>query len=85
MKLKENIKKAIQTKKAYETKGREKKKSEMALEVSSLVRPVDLSLISTLSPRYNGITPDAVTSAPTFLQISDRIHDLFHGLYLSLS
>ena len=51
---------------------------------STLVKPADLSLISSLSVRCNGITPDAVVSAPTFLQLSDRIYDLLHGLYLSL-
>ena len=51
-------------------------------EYSTLVRPADLSLIYSLSPRSNGITPDAVLSAPTFLQISDRVYDLLHGLFL---
>ena len=51
---------------------------------STLVRPADLSLISIMSPHYNGITPDAVVFAPTFLQISDHIYNLLHGLYLSL-
>nr|XP_023911418.1 protein NEN1-like isoform X2 [Quercus suber] len=46
---------------------------------STFVRPADLSLISTMSPRFNGITPDAVVSAPPFLQISDRVYDLLHG------
>ncbi|KAF3962621.1 hypothetical protein CMV_012890 [Castanea mollissima] len=46
---------------------------------TTLVRPADLSLISTLKPRSNGITPDAVAFAPTFLQISDRVYDLLHG------
>ncbi|XP_065622233.1 protein NEN1 [Quercus suber] len=46
---------------------------------STLVKPADLSLISSLSVRCNGITPDAVVSAPTFLQISDRVYDLLHG------
>ena len=51
---------------------------------STLVRPADLSLISTMSPRCNGITPDAIVSAPTLLQISDRVYNLLHGLSLSL-
>uniref|UniRef100_A0A7N2MQE8 Exonuclease domain-containing protein n=1 Tax=Quercus lobata TaxID=97700 RepID=A0A7N2MQE8_QUELO len=46
---------------------------------ATLVRPADLSFISTMYPRSNGITPDAVVSAPTFLQISDRVYDLLHG------
>ena len=50
---------------------------------STLVRQADLSLISPMSPRCNGITPDAVVSALTFLQISDRVYDLLHGLSLS--
>ena len=52
---------------------------------STLVRPVDLSLISIMSPCCNGITPDAVVSTPTFLQISNGVYDLLHGLSLSLS
>jgi DNA polymerase III epsilon subunit-like protein len=52
---------------------------------STLVKPADLSLISSLSVRCNGITPDAVASAPTFLDISDRVYDLLHGLSLSWS
>ncbi|KAL4633629.1 hypothetical protein ACB092_04G136200 [Castanea dentata] len=46
---------------------------------STLVRPADVSIISALYPRRNGITPDVVASAPTFLQISDRVYDLLHG------
>ncbi|KAL6995165.1 hypothetical protein U1Q18_005300 [Sarracenia purpurea var. burkii] len=46
---------------------------------STLVRPADLSLISTLSVRCNGITKDAVISAPTFAQIADRVYDILHG------
>ena len=49
---------------------------------STLVRTADLSLISTLFPRCNVITPDAILAAPTFLQISDRVYDLLHGLSL---
>ena len=52
---------------------------------STLVRLADLSLISTMSARYNGITPVAVISALTFLQIFDRVYNLLHGLSLSLS
>ncbi|XP_057420336.1 protein NEN2 [Lotus japonicus] len=46
---------------------------------STLVRPADLSLISPLSERCNGITPDAVSSAPTFADIADTVYDLLHG------
>ncbi|KAG6589518.1 protein NEN1-like [Cucurbita moschata] len=46
---------------------------------STLVRPSDLSLISSLSVRCNGITRDAVISAPTFAQIADRVYDILHG------
>ncbi|CAL5444925.1 hypothetical protein CsSME_00053664 [Camellia sinensis var. sinensis] len=46
---------------------------------SALVRPADLSLITPLSVRCNGITKDAVVSAPNFAQIADRVYDLLHG------
>lgn len=46
---------------------------------STLVRPSDLSLISTLSVRCNGITRDAVTSAPSFADIADKVFDVLHG------
>lgn len=46
---------------------------------STLVQPSDLSLISSLSVRCNGITHDAVTSAPTFAEIADKVHDILHG------
>ncbi|KAI3412417.1 Exonuclease domain-containing protein [Psidium guajava] len=46
---------------------------------STLVRPSDLSLISSLSVRCNGINPDAVVSAPTFAEIADKVHDILHG------
>lgn len=46
---------------------------------STLVRPTDLSLISTLSVRCNGITPEAVTSAPTFAEIADKVYGILHG------
>ncbi|KAI7745204.1 hypothetical protein M8C21_016625 [Ambrosia artemisiifolia] len=45
----------------------------------TLVKPHDLSLISTLSVRANGITPDAVISAPTFSDIADKVYDILHG------
>lgn len=46
---------------------------------STLVRPSDLSLISTLSVRCNGITRDAVISAPSFTDIADKVFDILHG------
>ncbi|OIW19638.1 hypothetical protein TanjilG_18448 [Lupinus angustifolius] len=45
----------------------------------TLVRPADSSLISPLSERCNGITADAVSSAPTFAEIADAVYDLLHG------
>lgn len=47
---------------------------------STLIRPFDLSLISSLSVRCNGITREAVVSASTFLDVADRIYDILHGL-----
>ncbi|XP_048330016.2 protein NEN1 [Ziziphus jujuba] len=46
---------------------------------STLVRPAHLSLISSLSVRCNGITRDAVISAPSFLEIADRVYDILQG------
>ncbi|XP_059444195.1 protein NEN1-like [Corylus avellana] len=46
---------------------------------STLVQPTDLSLISSLSVRCNGITRDAVVSAPTFSEIADRVYDILQG------
>ncbi|KAJ8550674.1 hypothetical protein K7X08_000044 [Anisodus acutangulus] len=46
---------------------------------STLVRPSDLSLISTLSVLCNGITREAVTSAPSFADIADKVFDILHG------
>lgn len=46
---------------------------------STLVKPSDLSLISNLSVRCNGITRDAVISAPTFAEIADKVYDILHG------
>ncbi|KAK4735573.1 hypothetical protein R3W88_009834 [Solanum pinnatisectum] len=46
---------------------------------STLVRPTDLSLIPTLSVRCSGINPEAVTSAPTFAEIADKVYDILHG------
>ncbi|XP_059641831.1 protein NEN1 isoform X1 [Cornus florida] len=46
---------------------------------STLVRPIDLSLISSLSVRCNGITRDAVVSSPSFGDIADRVYDILQG------
>ncbi|KAJ0106531.1 hypothetical protein Patl1_19552 [Pistacia atlantica] len=46
---------------------------------STLVRPTDPSLISSFSARRNGITPDAIDSAPTFAEIADTVFDILHG------
>ncbi|CAI9112061.1 OLC1v1012435C2 [Oldenlandia corymbosa var. corymbosa] len=46
---------------------------------STLIQPSDLSLISNLSVRCNGITRDAVVSAPTFADIADKVYDILHG------
>ena len=46
---------------------------------STLVKPSDLSLISNLSVRCNGITRDAVISAPTFAEIADKVYGILHG------
>ncbi|KAH7550704.1 hypothetical protein JRO89_XS13G0252000 [Xanthoceras sorbifolium] len=48
------------------------KKLEELYSYSTLVRPTDPSLISSLSVRCNGITPDTVVSAPTFAEIADK-------------
>nr|BBB03501.1 NAC45/86-dependent exonuclease-domain protein 1 [Phelipanche aegyptiaca] len=45
----------------------------------TLVRPADLSHITSLSVRCNGITKDAVVSAPTFADIADMVYELLHG------
>ncbi|XP_058761682.1 protein NEN1-like [Vicia villosa] len=46
---------------------------------STLVRPADLSLITPLSERCNGINAEAVSSAPTFADIASAVYDLLHG------
>ncbi|KAK4752936.1 hypothetical protein SAY87_021734 [Trapa incisa] len=46
---------------------------------STLVRPSDLSLIPSLSVRSNGITRDAVSSAPSFGEIADQVYGILHG------
>ncbi|KAL1566337.1 protein NEN1-like [Salvia divinorum] len=46
---------------------------------STLIRPADLSLITPLSVRCNGITKDAVVPAPSFTDVADHVYDLLHG------
>ncbi|XP_004508718.1 protein NEN1 [Cicer arietinum] len=46
---------------------------------STLVRPANLSLISPLSERCNGINAAAVSTAPTFADIANTVYDLLHG------
>ncbi|KAK3225414.1 hypothetical protein Dsin_005276 [Dipteronia sinensis] len=55
------------------------KKLEELDSYSTLVRPADPSLISSLSVRCNGITPDSVVSAPTFADIADKVYDILQG------
>ncbi|KAK9066564.1 hypothetical protein SSX86_013887 [Deinandra increscens subsp. villosa] len=46
---------------------------------STLVRPLDLSLISPTSINKNGITPYDVLSSPTFSEIADKVYHILHG------
>ncbi|KAJ4841053.1 hypothetical protein Tsubulata_009398 [Turnera subulata] len=46
---------------------------------STLIRPANPSLITSLSVRCNGITPDAVANAPAFHDIADTVYDILHG------
>ncbi|KAK4750441.1 hypothetical protein SAY87_003923 [Trapa incisa] len=46
---------------------------------STLVRPPSLSLITPKSIQCNGITPEAVSSAPTFAEIADQVYSILHG------
>ncbi|KAJ8753286.1 hypothetical protein K2173_019685 [Erythroxylum novogranatense] len=55
------------------------RKLEELRSFSTLVRPSNPSLISSLSVRCNGITPDSVESAPAFLEIADTVYDILHG------
>lgn len=48
---------------------------------STLVRPANLSLISPLSERCNGINAAAVSTAPTFADIANTVYDLLHGSF----
>ncbi|XP_047310529.1 protein NEN1-like [Impatiens glandulifera] len=46
---------------------------------STLVHPSDLSHISNLSVRCNGISKEAVSTAPKFADIADKVFDILHG------
>ncbi|XP_043704047.1 protein NEN1-like [Telopea speciosissima] len=46
---------------------------------STLIKPADLYSVSVASVRCNGITRDAVASAPSFREVSDKIFDMLHG------
>ncbi|XP_051115680.1 protein NEN1 [Andrographis paniculata] len=46
---------------------------------STLVKPADLSRITSLSVRCNGITREAVVAAPAFEDVADVVYDLLHG------
>ncbi|KAF3499679.1 hypothetical protein F2Q69_00045361 [Brassica cretica] len=46
---------------------------------TTLVQPADLSLISTLSVRCNGISRHDVVLAPLFSDIADTVYDILHG------
>ncbi|XP_076922901.1 protein NEN2-like [Bidens hawaiensis] len=45
----------------------------------TLVRPLDLSLITPSSVNANGITANDVVSSPTFAEIADKVYDVLHG------
>lgn len=46
---------------------------------STLLRPNDLSLIGPLSVQCNGITREAVVSAPSFSDVADKVFDILNG------
>ncbi|CAN1312448.1 Protein NEN2 [Linum perenne] len=46
---------------------------------STLIRPSNPSLITSLSVRCNGITRDAVSTAPSFSDIADTVYGILHG------
>ncbi|CAL9064549.1 unnamed protein product [Musa banksii] len=46
---------------------------------STLIRPADLGVISTASVRCNGITRDAVATAPYFRDVADNVFNVLHG------
>lgn len=45
----------------------------------TLVRPLDISLISDRSIRANGITAEDVVSSPMFSEIADKVYDILQG------
>lgn len=47
---------------------------------STLICPKDLSLISTKSERCNGISRAAVSVAPPFSFVADKVFDILNGL-----
>lgn len=51
---------------------------------TTLVQPSDISLISDLSVRCNGISRQDVVSAPSFGQIADRVFDILDGLLFAV-
>ncbi|RZR94557.1 hypothetical protein BHM03_00023263 [Ensete ventricosum] len=46
---------------------------------STLIRPADLGVISTASVRCNGITRDAVATAPYFRDVADNVFNILNG------
>ncbi|KAI3927384.1 hypothetical protein MKX01_027615 [Papaver californicum] len=46
---------------------------------STLIKPNDLFAVSASSVKCNGITRDAVSVAPTFLDVADQVYDILHG------
>ncbi|KAJ0979151.1 hypothetical protein J5N97_014625 [Dioscorea zingiberensis] len=44
---------------------------------STLIRPGDLSAVE--PRRFSGITRDAVSSAPMFVEVADRVFDMLNG------
>ncbi|KAJ0987444.1 hypothetical protein J5N97_005800 [Dioscorea zingiberensis] len=46
---------------------------------STLIRPSDLSAISPMSVRCNGIDRETAASAPSFVEVADRIFQILHG------
>ncbi|CAN1137931.1 Protein NEN1 [Linum perenne] len=46
---------------------------------STLIRPSNPSLISSLPVRCNGISPESVSTAPSFSDIADTVFHLLHG------
>ncbi|CAN1224677.1 Protein NEN4 [Linum grandiflorum] len=46
---------------------------------TTLIRPVDLTVVSLRSGRTEGITRAAVEGAPTFEEVADRIYEILNG------